>query len=113
MTSNVKKGQLLEKKARDELIIAGYVIWFRSIRTRFQRQDFANLFDIVAVKNGERLFISVKSYVTESRHKQHLLDVEHFCNEYGLRNEVFTVWFWNSEDVEWDKRVWEKNDDTK
>ena len=105
MVNTVKKGYRLEKKARDELEQAGYKIFFKSIRTRFGCQDFANLFDIVAYKGKERLFVSVKSFVSWSRHRSHLADVEEFADNYGYRNEFYYVWFWKKREG-WIKKWW-------
>jgi len=101
MVNTVKKGYRLEKKARDELVRDGYTIWFKSTRTRFGCQDFANLFDIVAVfSDGEskhRRYISVKSFVSVSRHKEHIQHVQNFAKVYGVYgkpSERFEVWLY-------------------
>ena len=105
MVSNVEKGRRLEKKARERLISEGYKIFFKSMRMRFGCQDFANLFDIVAAKVGVRLYVSVKTFVSASRHAEHIREVEKFIDLYGLHGEVYAIWFWK--DREWYVRRWE------
>ncbi len=106
MVSNVEKGRRLEKKARDKLIMAGYKIFFKSMRTRFGCQDFAKLFDIVAFKGKERRYVSVKTFVSNSRHKQHIVDILDFVDKHGYTGESFELWFWK--EGAWDIESWIK-----
>ncbi len=110
MVSNVEKGRKLEKKAREELEADGYKILFKSIRTRFQRQDFANLFDIVVAKDRTRRLISVKTFVSNSRHKEHKVDIGEFVNKHSLLSEKCELWLWHQDTTgtsgEWEVIKW-------
>ncbi|KKL99268.1 hypothetical protein LCGC14_1816120 [marine sediment metagenome] len=97
MVSNVEKGKRVEKKARDALEELGWKILFKSIRTRFQSQDFAGLFDIVAARDRSRRLVSVKTFVSNARHVEHKRDLQNFSNKHSLLNEKCELWLWHQE----------------
>ena len=93
---------------RDELEADGYKIFFKSIRTRFGCQDFAKLFDIVAAKEEgrQRRLISVKTFVSNSRHTEHKRDIQEFANKHSLLNEKCELWLWHKEGRGWEIITW-------
>jgi len=104
MVSKVKKGYNVEKKARDSLIKDEYRITFKSIRYRFGCIDYANLFDIVAYKGQERLFISCKHFGNSNYYLPHQKEIKEFKEEYGKEGEIYALWIWKEYQFT-DKRV--------
>jgi hypothetical protein len=69
MTSTKKKGERAELRCKHELEKEGWIVVFKSCTVRrgpcFIGLDFADLFDVVAIKNGLKKiwkFISVEHY---------------------------------------------------
>lgn len=60
MVNTKEKGNRNERKAVDRLETQGYKTE-RPVETRYNRTDFFNLFDIIAVKEDSIKFIQVKS----------------------------------------------------
>ena len=104
----MEKGRKLEKKARDELEADGYKILFKSIRTRFSCQDFAGLFDIVVAMDRARRLISVKTFVSNSRHSEHKAAIGEFVNKHSLLSEKCELWLWHVDETSGASGRWEK-----
>jgi len=94
LVNKAKKGQHREYLARKELEADGWFIVFKSIRNRFGCIDFANLFDIVAYKGQDRLYISCKHFGQGNYHQQHQTEIREFKAKYGKANESYELWLW-------------------
>lgn len=127
--SNVKKGQSKELLCRKELEKEGWIIIFKSIRTRWGSYDMADLFDVCAVKpfrtfdegstnvveDKRWLFVSVKNYTTFKNLPQHQEEIKNFKNLYGLAGMEFQLWLWRRAKLQgrgankiWSKAEWKK-----
>jgi len=95
MVSKVKKGYNKEKRIRDELVKAGWIIVFKSIRYRFGTIDFAGLFDVVAFKGKQRKYISSKHLGPGNYYLKHQKDIREFKDTYGKDGESFELWLWD------------------
>jgi hypothetical protein len=95
-----KKGYLKEKRCADDLTKEGWMIVFKSVRTRWATYDYADLFDIVAYRNlkdilnPNRKFISCKSYNDCRSHPQHQKEIKEFKDKHGLVGESYELWLW-------------------
>jgi len=118
MVNTYKKGYNKEKRARDELKADGWFIAFKSVRWRFGTIDYGLLFDIVALKDKTKKFISCKHSTNEGKtYPQHQEEIKKFKEKYGLEGESYELWIWsnprwrgrgkNKKFVEgyWDKKV--------
>ena len=101
MTSTAKKGYLKEKRCRDDLIEDGWTIVFKSVRWRYGCIDFAELFDVVAIKKNPEFpkhpdwkFISVKHLTSGNYYLQHQKELRRFKTMYGLEGMTFELWLW-------------------
>lgn len=127
MINTSKKGNKAELRARKELQAAGWNIVFKSIRTRFNSQDFASLFDVCAFKETKydsfdaaqsgicRRYISIKHLGKGDYHCKHQLDIKKFREDYGLLGESYELWLWVSprwvgrgKNKEWHEAHWEQ-----
>lgn len=90
------KGRRLEARCAKELEEQGYIIGFRSIRTRFQRIDAFNLFDIIALSPKGTLlrFIQVKSNQARDKTGIIALQLPRYCHK--------ELWVWK------DRKGWKK-----
>jgi hypothetical protein len=91
--STSSKGRSRELKCMKELQKEGYTIVFRSIRTRFQRIDFANQFDVVGFKTGaKRRYIQVKSQDCPTN--KILRGILGWVSEFGIPSECYELWIY-------------------
>jgi len=108
--NTAKKGYLKEKYARDILIERGFKIVFKSVRFKFGCIDYAELFDIVAVRGKEKLHVSNKHFGNSNYHKPHQKEIKAFKKDHGLPTERFELWLWVS--PRWvgrgKNKVWQK-----
>ena len=101
MTSNVKKGYGKEKLCRDTLVKEGWTIVFKSVRWRFGTIDFAQLFDVVAVKREgifpSWLFVSCKHLGNSNYYLPHQEEIKRFKENYTCGDGLmrFEVWLWD------------------
>ena len=86
--SKVSKGKYYEKKARDLLKKEGFLCETKNY-SRFQGQDFYNLFDILAVGSYTRL-IQVKT--NPSHFYKARKDILKWCEENNIQNISCEVW---------------------
>jgi Holliday junction resolvase len=93
--SNVQKGYKKEKLIRDELKKDGWKIVFKSVRWRFGTIDFAGLFDVVAYKGQERLYISSKHLGDFNYYLPHQEEIKKFAEEHGKQGERYELWLWD------------------
>lgn len=94
--NTAKKGWRKEKQCRDELKAEGYSIPFQSIRTRWASYDFADLFDVVAIKGKERIYVSCKHRNAGAQHHPvHQEEIRCWKEKHGLLGESFQLWIWN------------------
>jgi hypothetical protein len=68
------------------------MIVFKSVRFRFGCIDFANLFDVVAYKDKERKYISVKHF--NGYYLLHQQEIKDFKQKYGNERESYELWIW-------------------
>ena len=98
--NTAKKGYTKEKRCRDELKAEGWFITFKSVRFRFGCIDFAELFDVTAIKIIDNkpvwLFISCKHFGDSNNHLPHQKEVKDFKEKYGLEGMKFELWNWVS-----------------
>lgn len=95
------KGYRFERNCRNILKEEGWSIAFKSIRTRFGTQDFAGLFDIVAIKERERRYISCK--VLSNAHgwiASNKIAIKEFKKNHGYENEFFEIWIKKNRKIE-------------
>ena len=81
MSSRIAKGARIEKIAADQLTAEGYLLT-RAIRTKWQRQDMFNCWDIIAIKTPQIRFIQVSASPIYDRgiaYKKKLADFPQFC----------------------------------
>lgn len=103
MTSTKKKGQAKELLCKKELEKEGFIVVFKSCTVKrgpcFIGLDFADLFDVVAIKNGLKKiwkFISVKHYGSaQTKYPQHQEEIRKFKRDYGTINMDFELWLWH------------------
>ena len=96
-----RKGYIKELECRKILEAEGWLILFKSVRTRWFTVDFAHLFDTVAVRNTitnqepvlEWLFVSNKHKSSYS--KAHYTAIQAFKEAYGIAEGLYEVWVWN------------------
>lgn len=93
--NKARKGYSKEYLARKELEADGWLIPFKSIRTRWATFDFANLFDLVAYKQQQRKYVSCKHLGNGNYYLQHQQDIVNFANVFGKPNESYELWLWS------------------
>jgi len=107
MTSTRKKGIRVEIRCQKQLESEGYTVFFRSHTIKcgpiFRGYDFADLFDVIAVRliemrgfnvlAPEWLFISDKTH-NSSGLGQHKDSIKAFAEKWGLHNMRFELWRW-------------------
>lgn len=135
MTLNKKKkGERKELLCKKELEKEGWTVVFKSCTVKrgpcFVGLDFADLFDVVAVKceqiptynpiNRKNIsywkFVSVKHYSSaQTKYPQHQEDIRKFRNNYLLFGMDFELWIWNApawrgrgKNKTWSVAHWEK-----
>ena len=94
MVSAYQKGVEMERKFKKILEHLGYFICFRSIRTKFQRVDFAGIADIVAKDSRKTIYVQVKSYKSGATSKNVLESLVAFKNEYCCEHEAVWLAIW-------------------
>ncbi len=94
--NRAKKGYRKEYLARLELEKEGWKTLFKSQRIRFGRIDFAELFDIISVKENTWRFISVKHYSSaQTKYPMHQNQIKEFLSKHGLGGMIFELWLWH------------------
>lgn len=94
MTNTHRKGDRIERKAKDELEEKDYLVE-KPVRTKFSRKDFFNLFDLIAIKpNCPIRFIQIKG---GSYSKEVVEDLADFGEKF-LQDKYATVELWSHED---------------
>ena len=113
--NKARKGWSKERQCRDELKIEGWNIVFKSVRFKYGCVDFANLFDVVAYKQKDRKFISVKSHADCRNHLSHQIQLAVFKETFGLPGESFELWIWKKaryigrgKNKHWENASWTK-----
>jgi len=97
--NRVAKGRRIERLCIAELKKLGWNIAFRSIHTRFNQIDYANLFDIVAINPRDvinpprRKYIQVKSKGCSTQNI--LIKLRAWKENYALADEEIELWIYN------------------
>lgn len=96
MVNNRRKGDRIERKAKEELEEAGYLVE-KPVRTKYSRKDFFNLFDLIAIKENKPMrFIQVKG----GSYAQDVVDgLVEFGAKY-LKDKSATVELWAHQDYQ-------------
>lgn len=106
MVNTSLKGQLKERQAREELARDGWIIGFKSIRTKYMSQDLFNIFDIMCYQNKDcqrlRRYISVKHLGNSNYYLSHQREIKEFKDTYGKEGESFELWLWE------ERKGWKK-----
>lgn len=101
MTLNKKKkGERKELLCKKELEKEGWTVVFKSCTVKrgpfFVGLDFADLFDVVAVKDKNWRFVSVKHYGSaQTKFPEHHAQIRKFRHEHGLDGMSFELWLWH------------------
>ena len=93
--NRAKKGYTKEKQIRDKLTKEGWLVVFKSTRTRFGAFDYAGLFDIVAYKGQERIYVSSKHLGAGNYYLSHQKEITLFREECGKEGESYELWLWD------------------
>ena len=115
--NRARKGKTKELAAKHELEEKGWRIIFKSYTLKlgpiFKGIDFADLFDIVAIKDYEWLFLSVSHLNAHPR--SHLTEIIKFAEEHGVAGS-YQLWEWDKprwrgrgKNKRWHNRKWRKH----
>jgi len=119
MTSTKLKGQKKELLCAHDLEADGYRVVFKSCTVKrgpmFVGLDFADLFDVVAVKGTTWKFVSCKHHGSGAIYEDIPL-IEKFVAEHGNKAyQSFEMWIWNKacyrgrgKYKKWEQAHWEK-----
>ena len=100
--NRAKKGSDRERQIRKILADNGWRIMFKSVRTAYGTYDFGGagkehgLFDVVAYRGLERVYISSKHFGQGNYYKPHQKEIRDFGREYGKEGESYELWIWVS-----------------
>jgi Holliday junction resolvase len=91
MLFKYRKGYILELKARDELKKNGYYV--------IRSSGSHGLFDLVAIKENEILFIQIKRQIKRKKIKEEE-EIKNFKIPENCRKEI---WIWKPFGKQWEK----------
>ena len=95
-----KKGARKELLCQKELEREGWRVIFKSMTVKlgpmFRGIDVADIFDVIAVKNTQWKFVSVKHYSSaQTKYPAHQSELRKFMVDHGLNGMSFELWIWH------------------
>lgn len=99
MVNTKQKGQRKELMVEEEMHAEGRTVVFRSFTIKrgpiYIGVDFADLFDVVAVRGRNYSFISSK-HGTHGENSQHFRDIQAYAEISGWEYASFEIWCWQA-----------------
>lgn len=85
------KGARVEKKCADYFLSLNYAV-IKVIRSKWNKKDFWNLFDVLTKSYGRTYLIQCKTNRLPGKRLKD--DIRKFAEDYGSPSDIFQIWCW-------------------